>query len=171
MKFAKPTNSAGALAVAAANGFRQCVVRAMGEGVAVDHEQRATRECELTNSRRTPFPSCPIAGPMGRSLRFRRRGRPCRNRQSSCHSNLAQTHSLIAVSAVRPETAGFKKMFLLQRSRRFRRAARRASLNWQVKCERNRNANGSRRGVKIRLTFECKVLIARFTKSGDTILG
>jgi hypothetical protein len=52
------------------------VVRAMGEGVAVDHEQRATRECELTNSRRTPFPSCPIAGPMGRSLRFRRRGRP-----------------------------------------------------------------------------------------------
>jgi hypothetical protein len=73
-------DSARALAVAAANGFRQCVVRAMGEGIAVDHEQRATRECELTNSRWMPFPSCPIAGPMGRSLRFRRRHRPCRNR-------------------------------------------------------------------------------------------
>src|SRR5580698_9606469 len=73
-------DSARRLAVAAANGFRQCVVRAMGERVAVNHEQRATRECGLTNSRWTPFPSCPIAGPMGRSLRFRRRRRPCRNR-------------------------------------------------------------------------------------------
>jgi hypothetical protein len=36
-------------------------------------------ECGLTNSRWTTFPSCPVAGPMGRSLRFRRSRRRCRN--------------------------------------------------------------------------------------------
>jgi hypothetical protein len=33
-------DGARGLAIAAANGFRQCVVRAMREGVAVNHQQR-----------------------------------------------------------------------------------------------------------------------------------
>jgi hypothetical protein len=51
----------------------------MGEGIAVNHQQRATREFGLTNYRWTPFSSCPVAGPMGRSLRFRQSRRRCRN--------------------------------------------------------------------------------------------
>jgi hypothetical protein len=51
------------------------------------HEQRASRKCGLTNSRWTPFPSCPIAGPMGRWLRFRRRRCPCRNRLAANLTN------------------------------------------------------------------------------------
>ena len=49
------------------------MVRAMGEGVAVNHQQGSTRERALTNPRGTPSPSRPLADPMGRSLRFWRR--------------------------------------------------------------------------------------------------
>jgi hypothetical protein len=43
----------------------------MREGVAVNHKQRATQGRGLNNSRCTASPSRPIAGPMGRLLRFR----------------------------------------------------------------------------------------------------
>jgi hypothetical protein len=63
-------DGACALAIAATNGFRQGMVRAMGKGVAVNHQQGSTRERALTNPRGTPSPSRPLADPMGRSLRF-----------------------------------------------------------------------------------------------------
>src|SRR6202020_2527371 len=48
-KIGEADNGASRLAVAAANGFWQRVVRSMGEGVAVDDEQRTPRRVGLTH--------------------------------------------------------------------------------------------------------------------------
>jgi hypothetical protein len=64
-------DDACAPAVAPANGFWKGMVRSMREGVAVYHEQRATRGRQLTSVRRRTSLSNSEAGLADRFLRFR----------------------------------------------------------------------------------------------------